>query len=191
MTPARFPVLGFLAGLVITLVCAGPGPAQPEKKVKAGDWVQYEEVVEYQKFKMTTTVKVSIKSVDATTGAVKSSTETKSKGDTGLLGSYSNPGGAYRKLLDGDPKAAPAGWPAATEVKEGEESVKVGPKEYQSRRVDTAGSNEKVKMDPWRRSVWVSDEVPVVGWLKAEVSAPVFGAVEAKMTRRVTAFGRK
>jgi hypothetical protein len=190
MSLTRHSTLGFLAGLAITFVSAAPGPAQPEKKVKAGDWVQYEEVVEYQKFKTVTSVKVTVKAVDEK-GATKVSTEIKTKGDTGLLGSYSNPSNSFQKLLGADPKAAPAGWPAPTEVKEAEEVVKVGAKEYKCVRVDTTGTSEKEKLEPWRRAVWVSDAPPVVGWLKQEVSAPVLGMIEAKVTRRVTGFGRK
>jgi hypothetical protein len=178
-----------VAVILCTFLAPGPGRGQPEaRNAKVGDWVQYEEIAEAENQKARITVKITVKAVDKETGMVKSTvTEVNSRGETNFIrGVRPN----LQLLLDADPKKAPGGWAKAEDVKETEESIKVGGKTYKCQRIDAKGSLPEGAGE-WTRTVWATSELGFLGWVKCEATSKTKDFLPSKMTRQVLASGIK
>jgi hypothetical protein len=151
-------------------------------KPKAGDWVQYEEIGESSNIKAKITVKITVKSVDKETGKIKSkTTDINGRGENNVIRDLRP---SLQRLLDVDPHTSPGGWDKADEVKESEESIKVGSKTYKCQRIDSKGKLPEMAGE-WTRTVWVTDEAGFLGWVKSEAITKTKDFLPTKMTRQV------
>jgi len=161
--------------------------AGANRKAKVGDWVQYEETVETMNYKTRCTVKLTVTSVDDATGSQTTSIDQKIEGDIEFIQSAKASVDVCHRLLVANSKSAPAGWAKPRELKESEEIVMVGGKEYKCKRIEA--NVEQGKME-WKRSVFLCEELGGMGWAKCEASTQLKGFPALKVSRVFLAAGQ-
>jgi len=154
----------------------------PYKSAKVGDWVEYTSHTEGNGFKMDSTTKQTV--------TAKSDKEVTIKIDSEMQGRKNSQETKIDLTKKFDPNEMPGmpggAKPKVEKIKEGDESVTVGGKQYATHWVENKITMEMQGMKMENQSkTWTAKEAPLGGMVKMEMNM----SMGMKMTMEMTASG--